>query len=152
MYDQVNGIVVVPDDIFKAQSLPFPQRMFVKFATFTFLFTKLAWLSDKIRQSPQTGVVFSVSPFISTVGVTATGILEASKPICCHKVPVMRTSLPLASVATTAFAVNPVLVPHAMLSLVLERVLIELVLPAMRPESVSSADLIAPDIDPRVNI
>ena len=39
-----------------------------------------------------------------------------------------------------------------MLSLALERVLIELVLPDMRPESVSSADLIAPDIDPRVNI
>ena len=39
-----------------------------------------------------------------------------------------------------------------MLSLVLDRVLIELVLPAISPESVSSADLIAPDIDPRVNI
>lgn len=98
------------------------------------------------------GFAFTERPFTFTVGVRATGILEASKPICCHTVPVMRTSLPLASVATTAFAVNPVLVPQAMLSFVLDSVLIELVLPDMRPESVSSADLIAPDIDPRVNI
>ena len=91
-------------------------------------------------------------PLIFTVGVTAVGVFVPSNHICCPLVPVINTSFPLASVATTAFAVNPVLVPHAMLSLVLERVLIELVLPAMRPESVSSADLIAPDIDPRVNI
>lgn len=64
----------------------------------------------------------------------------------------MRTSLPLASVATTAFDVNPVLVPHAMLSLVLDSVLIELVFPAMRAERASRATLIDPDIDPRVNI
>ncbi len=105
-----------------------------------------------ITSSAPIGVVFCVNPWTSTVGVIATGVLETSKPICCHKVPVMRTSLPLASVATTAFAVNPVLVPHAMLSLVLDRVLIELVFPAMRPESASSATLIDPDIDPRVNI
>ena len=105
-----------------------------------------------INSSAPMGVVFCVNPCTSTVGVIATGILETSKPICCHKVPVMRTSLPLASVATTAFAVNPVLVPHAMLSLVLDRVLIELVFPDMRPESVSSATFIDPDIDPRVNI
>ena len=87
-------------------------------------------------------------PLIFTVGVTAVGVFVPSNHICCPLVPVINTSFPLASVATTAFSVNPVLVPHAMLSLVL----IELVLPAMRPESVSSADLIAPDIDPRVNI
>ena len=64
----------------------------------------------------------------------------------------MRTSLPLASVATTAFAVNPVLVPHAMLSLVLDSVLIDVVLPDMSVERASSATFIDPDIDPRVNI
>ena len=134
-----------------AQSLPLPHTLKMLLIVI-FLFTKLASLSDMITSSAPIGFVFSVNPWTSTVGVIATGVLETSKPICCHKVPVMRTSLPLASVATTAFSVNPVLVPHAMLSLVLERVLIELVLPAMSPESVSSADLIAPDIDPRVNI
>ena len=134
-----------------AQSLPLPHTLTMLLIVI-FLFTKLASLSDMITSSAPIGVVFCVNPWTSTVGVIATGILETSKPICCHKVPVMRTSLPLASVATTAFAVNPVLVPQAMLSLVLDRVLIELVLPEIRPESVSSADLIAPDIDPRVNI
>ena len=67
-------------------------------------------------------------------------------------VPVRYVSTPVASVMIALFAVNPVLVPQAMLSLVLESVLIELVFPEIRPESVSSADLIAPDIDPRVNI
>jgi len=105
-----------------------------------------------ITSSAPMGVVFCVNPWTSTVGVIATGILETSKPICCHKVPVMRTSLPLASVATTAFAVNPVLVPHAMLSLVLERVLIDVVLPAISVDRASRATLIDPDIDPRVNI
>ena len=142
----------MPEEIDNAQSSPLPPKAFVIDDKRIFLFTQLAWLSDMIVKSLPTGVVFSVSQAMSTVGVIATGILETSKPICCHKVPVMRTSLPLASVATTAFAVNPVLVPHAMLSLVLDRVLIDVVLPAMRPESVSSADLIAPDIDPRVNI
>lgn len=134
-----------------AQSLPLPHTLKMLLIVI-FLFTKLASLSEMITSSAPTGVVFCVNPWTSTVGVIATGVLETSKPICCHKVPVMRTSLPLASVATTAFAVNPVLVPHAMLSLVLERVLIELVFPEMRPESVSRATLIDPDIDPRVNI
>lgn len=89
---------------------------------------------------------------ISTVGVTAIGLPAPSKPITWVVVPVRYVSTPEASVMIALLAVNPVLVPHAMLSLVLERVLIELVLPAMSPESVSSADLIAPDIDPRVNI
>ena len=134
-----------------AQSLPLPHTLTMLLIVI-FLFTKLASLSEMITSSAPTGVVFCVNPWTSTVGVIATGVLETSKPICCHKVPVMRTSLPLASVATTDFAVNPVLVPQAMLSLVLDSVLIELVFPEMRPESVSSADLIAPDIDPRVNI
>ena len=97
-------------------------------------------------------VVAVERPVIFTVGVRATGILEASKPICCHTVPVMRTSLPLASVATTAFAVNPVLVPHAMLSLVLDRVLIELVFPDMSVERLSRAVFIAPETVAKVNI
>ena len=97
-------------------------------------------------------LVFSVEPFISTVGVTAVGLPAPSKPITWVVVPVRYVSTPEASVINALFAVNPVLVPHAMLSLALERVLIELVLPDMRPESVSSADLIAPEIDPRVNI
>ena len=97
-------------------------------------------------------LVYIELKLIFTVGVTAVGIFVPSNHICCPLVPVINTSFHELSVATTAFAVNPVLVPHAMLSLVLERVLIELVLPAMSPESVSSADLIEPDIDPRVNI
>ena len=144
--------VVVPEEIDNAQSSPLPPKAFVIDDKRIFLFAQLAWLSDMIVKSLPTGVVFSVSQIISTLGVIAAGVLDPLNPICCQLVPVMRTSLPLASVATTAFAVNPVLVPHAMLSLVLERVLIELVFPEIRPESVSSADLIAPDIDPRVNI
>ena len=97
-------------------------------------------------------LVFCVRPFISGVGVTAIGLPAPSKPITWVVVPVRYVSTPVPSVMIALFAVNPVLVPQAMLSFVLERVLIELVFPAMRPESVSSADLIAPDIDPRVNI
>lgn len=82
----------------------------------------------------------------------AIGLPAPSKPITCAVVPVRYVSTPVPSVMIALFAVNPVLVPHAILSLVLDSVLIELVLPAMRPDSVSSADLIAPDIDPRVNI
>ena len=95
-------------------------------------------------------LVFSVRPFTSTVGVTAIGLPAPSKPITCVVVPVRYVSTPLPSVMIALLAVNPVLVPQAMLSLVLERVLIELVFPAMSPESVSSADLIAPEIDPIV--
>ena len=97
-------------------------------------------------------VVAVERPVIFTVGVRATGILEASKPICCHTVPVMRTSLPLASVATTAFAVNPVRVAAFLSSLVVPRFVIAVLLTHTAVVSVSSADLIAPDIDPRVNI
>ena len=89
---------------------------------------------------------------ISTVGVTAVGLPAPSKPITWVVVPVRYVSTPVQSVMIALLAVNPVLVPHAMLSLVLERVLIELVLPAMRPESASRATLIDPEIDPRVNI
>lgn len=88
MYDQVNGIVVVPDDIFKAQSLPFPQRMFVKFATFTFLFTKLASLSTKAKKSVHTGVVFSVSPFMSILGDDHIGVVVPFTAVrTCPAVP-----------------------------------------------------------------
>ncbi len=65
---------------------------------------------------------------------------------------VKNDSTPVPSVMIALFAVNPVLVPQAMLSLVLDSVLIDVVFPEIRPDSVSSADLIAPDIDPRVNI
>ena len=137
-----------------APSAPVPQNFFATFRIVfpvTFLFSTAVWLYC-IYSSVSRTVVAVESPVILTVGVSATGVFVPSNPICCPTVPVIITSLPLASVVTTAFAVNPVLVPHAILSLVLERVLIELVLPAMRPESVSSADLIAPEIDPRVNI
>ena len=118
----------------------------------TFLFAQDASESEIKTSSAPIGVVFCVSPFISTVGVIAIGLPAPSKPITWVVVPVRYVSIPVASVMIALFAVNPVLVPHAMLSLVLDRVLIELVLPAISPESVSSADLIAPDIDPRVNI
>ena len=91
-------------------------------------------------------------PLISTVGVTAIGLPAPSKPITWVVVPVRYVSTPVPSVMIALFAVNPVLVPHAMLSLVLERVLIELVFPDMRPERASRATFIDPDIDPRVNI
>lgn len=116
------------------------------------LFAKLASLSEMITSSAPTGVVFCVNPWTSTVGVIATGVLETSKPICCHKVPVMRTSLPLASVATTAFDVNHVRVPQTLLSLLVPRFVISLVFVAISADRASSATLIAPDIDPRVNI
>ena len=68
----------------------------------------------------------------------AIGLPAPSKPITWVVVPVRYVSTPVQSVMIALFAVNPVLVPHAMLSLVLDRA--------------SSADLIAPEIDPRVNI
>lgn len=116
------------------------------------LFAKLASLSEMINLSPETGVVFAVNPFISVVGVIAIGLRAPSNHICCDVVPVKYVSLPLASVINALFAVNPVLVPHAMLSLVLDSVLIDVVLPAMSVERASRATLIEPDIDPRVNI
>ena len=113
-----------------------------------FLFTKLASLSEMITSSAPTGVVFCVNPWTSTVGVIATGILETSKPICCPLVPVIVTSFQLASVAITAFAVNPVRVQPIVLSLVV----IAVVFAHIAVVSASRATLIDPDIDPRVNI
>ena len=97
-------------------------------------------------------LVFCVRPFISGVGVTAIGLPAPSKPITWVVVPVRYVSTPVASIMIALFAVNPVLVPQAMLSLVLDRVLIDVVFPEMRPERASRATLIDPDIDPRVNI
>ena len=134
-----------------APSLPLPHTLKMLLIVI-FLFTKLASLSDMITSSAPMGVVFCVNPWTSTVGVIATGVLETSKPICCHKVPVMRTSLPLASVATTAFAVNPVLVPQTLLSLLVPRFVISLVFVAISDDRASRATLIDPEIDPRVNI
>ena len=142
----------MPEEIDNAQSSPLPPKAFVIDDKRIFLFAQLAWLSDMIVKSLPTGVVFSVSQIISTLGVIAAGVLDPLNPICCQLVPVISTSFPLASVHITAFAVKPVRVPPAILSLVVDSVLIELVLPAMSHESVSSADLIAPEIDPRVNI
>ena len=130
-----------------AQSLPLPHTLKMLLIVI-FLFTKLASLSEMITSSAPTGVVFCINPWTSTVGVIATGVLETSKPICCHKVPVMRTSLPLASVATTAFAVNPVRVQPIVLSLVV----IAVVFAHIAVVSASRATFIDPDIDPRVNI
>ena len=142
----------MPEEIDNAQSSPLPPKAFVIDDKRIFLFTQLAWLSDMIVKSLPTGVVFSVSQIISTLGVIATGVLETSKPICCHKVPVMRTSLPLASVATTAFDVNHVRVPQALLSLLVPRFVISLVFVAISDDRASRATLIDPEIDPRVNI
>lgn len=147
-----NASVVVPEEIVRAPSPPFQPTIHISLETDTFLLLPLASLSDIARKSPHTGAAFSVSQAMSTVGVTAIGLPAPSKPITWVVVPVRYVSTPLPSVMIALFAVNPVLVPQAMLSLVLDRVLIELVFPAMRPESVSSADLIAPEIDPRVNI
>jgi len=80
-----------------------------------------------------------VRPFISGVGVTAIGLPAPSNPITCVVVPVRYVSTPAQSVMIALFAVNPVLVPQEMLSLVLDSVLIDVVFPDMRPESVSSA-------------
>ena len=138
-------------DIVTSPSLPSQNGERNEFNVILFKIKLLA-LSAIIASSVPIGVVFCVCPCISNPGVTAIGLPAPSKPITWVVVPVRYVSTPLPSVMIALFAVNPVLVPHAMLSLALERVLIELVLPDMRPESVSSADLIAPDIDPRVNI
>ena len=116
-----------------------------------FLFAS-ATLSHITASSAPIGVGLFVSPFISTVGVTAIGLPAPSKPITWVVVPVRYVSTPVQSVIIALFAVNPVRNAPALSSLFVESELIELVLPAMSPESVSSADLIAPDIDPRVNI
>ena len=150
MESKVN--VVVPLDIFNAQSDHDQPSFGITALIKTLLFVKEEVLSDSRSWSAPTGVVFSVRPLISTVGVTAVGLPAPSNPITWVVVPVRYVSTPVPSVMIALFAVNPVLVPHTTSSLVLERVLIDVVLPDMRPESVSSADLIAPDIDPRVNI
>ena len=105
-----------------------------------------------INLSPATGVVFAVNPFISVVGVTAIGLPAPSNHICCDVVPVKYVSLPLASVIIALFAVNPVLVPQTLLSLLVPRFVISLVFVAISADRASSATLIDPDIDPRVNI
>ena len=135
----------------RAPSLPLPTGVCIC-ESVTFLFAKLASLSEMINLSPATGTALFANPFISTVGVTAIGLPAPSKPITWVVVPVRYVSTPVQSVINALFAVKPVRVPPAILSFVLDRVLIELVLPAMSPESVSSAVLIDPDIDPRVNI
>ena len=114
--------------------------------------TKLLALSAIATSSAPVGVVFCVCPCISNPGVTAIGLPAPSKPITWVVVPVRYVSTPEASVINALFAVNPVLVPQAMLSLVLERVLIELVFPAMRAERPSSAVLMDPEVVARVNI
>jgi len=116
-----------------------------------FLFdSHAASYTNTISEDPSD--VFSIDQFISTLGVTAIGFHAPSNPITWVVVPVRYVSTPVPSVMIALFAVNPVLVPHAMLSLVLERVLIDVVFPDMRPERASRATLIDPEIDPRVNI
>ena len=66
--------------------------------------------------------------------------------------PVRYVSTPVASVMIALFAVNHVLVPHAMLSLLVPRFVISLVFVAISADRASRATLIDPDIDPRVNI
>ncbi len=118
----------------------------------TLLLEKLDSLSEINNSSDHIGYDFCVCPCISTLGVTAIGLPAPSNPITCVVEPVKYVSLPVASVMIALFAVSPVRVPPAILSFVLDRVLIEVVFPAMSQESVSSADLIAQEIDPRVNI
>lgn len=98
--------------------------------------------------SAHTGVVLFVRLDISTVGVTAIGLPAPSNPITCDDVPVRYVSTPVQSVMIALFAVSHVRVHPDELSFNA----IDAVLAAMSPESVSSADLIAPEIDPRVNI
>lgn len=93
-----------------------------------------------------------ISPAILPSGTFLVGIPAVNHTYSVSDHGVIYSSTPLAFVIMILFAVNPVLVPHAMLSLVLDRVFIELVFPEMRPESASSATFIDPDIDPRVNI
>lgn len=113
-------------------------------------------IADQLHRDQPDGAVhvdhILISQVILPSGAFATGIHDPSNQMKSVKPHVKNDSTPVASVMIALFAVNPVLVPPAMLSLVLDRVLIELVFPDMRPESVSSATLIAPDIDPRVNI
>ena len=84
--------------------------------------------------------------------MTAIGLPAPSKPITCVVVPVRYVSTPVASVMIALFAVNPVLVPHAMLSLLVPRFVISLVFVAISDDRASRATLIDPEIDPRVNI
>ena len=138
-------------DIITSQSLPSQNGERNEFNLILFN-TKLLALSAIKASSAPIGVSFNVCPFISTDGATAIGLPAPSKPMTWVVVPVRYVSTPVASVMIALFAVNPVLVPHAMLSLVLDRVLIDVVLPDMSVERASRATLIDPDIDPRVNI
>ena len=78
----------------------------------------------------------------------AIGLPAPSKPITWVVVPVRYVSTPLASVINALFAVNPVRVQPIVLSLVV----IAVVFAHIAVVSASRATLIAPDIDPRVNI
>jgi hypothetical protein len=113
-------------------------------------------IADQLHRDQPDGAVhvdhILISQVILPSGAFATGIHDTSNQMKSVKPHVKNDSTPVQSVMIALFAVNPVLVPQAMLSLVLERVLIELVFPDMRPESASSATLIDPEIDPRVNI
>ena len=113
-------------------------------------------IADQLHRDQPDGAVhvdhILISQVILPSGAFATGIHDPSNQMKSVKPHVKNDSTPVPSVMIALFAVNPVLVPQAMLSLVLDSVLIELVFPDMRPESVSSATLIDPDIDPRVNI
>ena len=78
----------------------------------------------------------------------AIGIHDPSNQMNSVVHPVRNDSTHDPFVYIALFAVNPVRVQPEVLSFNA----IAAVLADMRPESVSSADLIAPDIDPRVNI
>ena len=130
-----------------APSLPLPTGVCIC-ESVIFLFAKLASLSEMINLSPATGTALFANPFISTVGVNAIGLPAPSKPITWVVVPVRYVSTPLASVINALFAVNPVRVQPIVLSLVV----IAVVFAHIAVVSASSATLIAPDIDPRVNI
>jgi len=113
-------------------------------------------IADQLHRDQPDGAVhvdhILISQVILPSGAFATGIHDPSNQMKSVKPHVKNDSTPVQSVMIALFAVNPVLVPQAMLSLVLDRVLIDVVFPDMRPERASRATLIDPDIDPRVNI
>lgn len=113
-------------------------------------------IADQLHRDQPDGAVhvdhILISQVILPSGAFATGIHDPSNQMKSVKPHVKNDSTPVQSVMIALFAVNPVLVPQAMLSLVLESVLIDVVFPDMSVERASRATLIAPDIDPRVNI
>ena len=147
-----NASVVVPDDIVRAPSDPFHHIGARICESAIRLFAKLASLSEMITSSAPTGVVFCVNPWTSTVGVTAIGLPAPSKPITCVVVPVRYVSTPVPSVMIALFAVNHVRVAAFLSSLLVPRFVISLVFVAISDDRASRATLIAPEIDPRVNI